>query len=160
MTTDELTALRRLVDKDRIIDLVHSYSYCVDHRLYDDVVELFTEDCVVDFGHGNGKPVRSRVALRQLFGHPEGGFEATSHHNANILVTFGDDDNAKVLTSVYAWHKRNDGVMPRLWGYYHDSVTRTSEGWLIAKRELRVLGVEDWHSNWRWALDNDVGELK
>ena len=160
MTADELAALRRLVDKDKIVDLVHRYSYCVDHRLYDDVVALFTEDCVVDYGHGNSPPVRSRAALRQLFGHPKGGFEATSHHNANVLVTFGDDDNANVLTSVYAWHTLNDGVTPRLWGYYHDSVARTSEGWRIAKRELRVLGVEEWHSNWHWALENDVGELK
>jgi 3-phenylpropionate/cinnamic acid dioxygenase small subunit len=157
MTTDELTALRRLVDKDEIVDLVHRYSYCVDHRLYDDVVELFTEDCIVDFGYDNGPPVRSRVALLRLFGHPEGGFRATSHHNANVLVTFGDDDNATVLTSVYAWHERNDGVRPKLWGYYHDSVVRTSEGWRIAKRELRVLGVEDWHSNWHWALEKGVG---
>jgi 3-phenylpropionate/cinnamic acid dioxygenase small subunit len=152
MNTDELTALRRLVDKDRIVDLVHRYSFCVDHRLYDDVVELFTEDCVVDYGHDNGSPVRSRVALRELFGNPEGGFKATSHHNANVLVTFSDDDSAVVLTSVYAWHTRSDGVTSSLWGYYHDSVTRTAEGWRIATRELRVLGVENWHSNWRWAL--------
>ena len=39
--------VRQLIDKDQIIDLVHRYSYCVDHRLYDEVVELFTEDCVV-----------------------------------------------------------------------------------------------------------------
>jgi 3-phenylpropionate/cinnamic acid dioxygenase small subunit len=157
MTTDELTALRRLLDKDEIVELVHRYSYCVDHRLYDDVVELFTEDCIVDYGYENAPPVRSHDALRQLFGHPEGGFKATSHHNANVLITFADDDNAKVLTSVYAWHTRTDGVTPRLWGYYHDSVTRTSEGWRIAERELRVLGVEHWHANWHWALDKDVG---
>jgi hypothetical protein len=160
MTADELAALRRLVDKDEIIDLVHRYSYCVDHRRYDDVVALFTEDCIVDYGYSKSPPVRSRRALRELFGHPGGGFEATSHHNANVLVTFGDDDNARVLTSVYAWHTRNDGGTPRLWGYYHDSVTRTSEGWRIATRELRVLGVEDWPSDWRWALDKDSGELE
>ena len=50
MVTDEQNALRRLLDKDSIIDLVHRYSYCVDHRLYDEVVELFTEDCTVDYG--------------------------------------------------------------------------------------------------------------
>jgi hypothetical protein len=155
MTTDELNVLRNLVDKDEIVDLIHRYSYCVDHRLYDDVVALFTEDCIVDYGPNN-QPVRSRVALRRLFGHPEGGFEATSHHNANVLVTFGGSDHATVLTSVYAWHERSDGTTPRLWGYYHDSVARTSEGWRIAERELRVLGVEDWHSNWHWALDKDV----
>jgi 3-phenylpropionate/cinnamic acid dioxygenase small subunit len=158
MGADEHSALRRLLDKDSIVDLVHRYSYCVDHRLYDEVVDLFTEDCTVDYRPGVGSPVRSRAALRQMFGHPEGAFKATSHHNANVLVTFENDDRATVRTSVYAWHEQADGVTPRLWGYYHDSVVRNPEGWRIATRELRVLGVENWHSKWHWALDVDVDE--
>ena len=159
MTTDELTALRRLVDKDKIIDLVHRYSYCVNHRRYDDVVELFTEDCIVDYGPGN-PPVRSRVALRKLLGHPEAGFKATSHHNANVLVTFGDDDNATVLTSVYAWHERKNGTTPRLWGYYDDTVA--SNFGRLAHRKARTPGPRGrgWHSNWHWALEKEVGELQ
>ena len=132
-------AVRRLIDKDEIIDLVHRYSYCVDHRLYDEVVDLFTEDCVVDYGPAFA-PVHSRPRLRQMFGHPGAGFAATSHHNANILVTFEDPDRASVNTSVYAWHRRADGTTPRLWGYYLDSVVRLPEGWRIARRQLRTLG--------------------
>ena len=45
-------ALPRLIDKDQIIDLIHRYSYLVDHRRYDEVVELLTEDCVIDYGPG------------------------------------------------------------------------------------------------------------
>ena len=51
MDSDNADAIARLIDKDQIIDLVHEYSYFVDHGLYDDVVELFTEDCLVDYGH-------------------------------------------------------------------------------------------------------------
>jgi hypothetical protein len=155
MVTDEQNALRRLLDKDSIVDLVHRYSYCVDHRLYDEVVDLFTEDCTVDYGP-DWPPVRTRAALRQMLGHPDGAFKATSHHNANVLVTFVDEDRAKVRTSVYAWHQGADGVTPRLWGYYHDSVVRTPQGWRIDTRQLCVLGVEDWHSKWHWALDVDL----
>lgn len=157
MATDEHNALRRLLDKDSIVDLVHRYSYCVDHRLYDEVVDLFTEDCTVDYGPV-WPPVRTRDALRQMFGHSDGGFRATSHHNANVLVTFENDDRATVRASVHAWHEQTDGTTPRLWGYYHDSVVRTPEGWRIDARQLRVLGVEDWHSNWHWALDVDVDQ--
>jgi hypothetical protein len=155
MVTDEPNVLRRLLDKDSIVDLVHQYSYFVDHRRYDEVVGLFTEDCTVDYGPVT-PPVRTRSALRQMFDHPAGAFTATSHHNANILVTFEDDDRANVRTSVYAWHEQADGTNPKLWGYYHDSVVRSPEGWRIETRELRVLGVEDWHSTWHWALDTDV----
>ena len=127
METDA-AAIGRLIDKDQIIDLVHQYSYFVDHGLYDDVVELFTEDCIVDYGPGIASPVHSRARLRQMFGHPEGGFAATSHHNANVLVKFDDADRASVRTSVYAWHRRTDGGTPQLWGYYHDTVVRDPDG--------------------------------
>jgi SnoaL-like domain len=153
MATDERNALRRLLDKSTIADLVHRYSYGVDHRLYDDVVDLFTEDCTLDYGP-DWPPVRTRAALRRMFEHP-GGFKATSHHNANVLITFDNDDRATVRASVYAWHEQTDGDNPRLWGYYHDTVVRTPEGWRIDTRQLRVLGVENWHSNWHWALEAD-----
>lgn len=153
MDSDAEAAVGRLIDKDQIIDLVHRYSYCVDHRLYDEVVELFTENCVVDYRPGFA-PVRSRSDLRRMFGHPEGGFAATSHHNANVLVTFEDLDHAYVRTSVYAWHQRADGSTPRLWGYYHDSVVRLPEGWRIAERQLRTLGAEDWNVQMHSAFDD------
>jgi 3-phenylpropionate/cinnamic acid dioxygenase small subunit len=152
MDSDAEAAVGRLIDKDQIIDLVHRYSYCVDHRLYDEVVELFTENCVVDYGPGFA-PLRSRSVLRRMFGHPDGVFAATSHHNANVLVTFEDLDHAYVRTSVYAWHQRADGSTPRFWGYYHDSVVRLPEGWRIAERQLRTLGAEDWNVEMHSALD-------
>jgi hypothetical protein len=155
MDTDDAAALQRLIDKDQIVDLVHRYSYGVDHRLYDDVVELFTEDCVVDYGP-SWPPVRSKAALRRMLGHPQGGFPATSHHNANVLVTFADPTHAAVHTSVYAWHQRADGTTPRLWGYYHDSVVRLPDGWRIAERQLRALGTEDFDMEMHPALDGEA----
>jgi hypothetical protein len=151
MSIDVQRAVQRLIDKDEIIDLVHRYSYGVDHRLYDEVASLFTEDCVVDYGPGV-EPIRGRLALRQIFGHP-GGFRATSHHNANVLVTFDDDDHASVHTSVYAWHQRSDLTTPRVWGYYHDTVERGPDRWLISTRQLRVLGSEDWDMAMHPAID-------
>src|SRR4051812_32264495 len=153
MNIDDSRALRRLLDKDEITDLVHRYSYCVDHRLYDEVASLFTEDCVVDYGPGIAPPGHGRLALRKMFGHPSAGYGATSHHNANVLVMFDDDDHADVRTSVYAWHQRPDLTTPKLWGYYHDRVERGRDGWLIATRQLRVLGVEDWDAPMHPAVD-------
>ena len=61
-------ALRRLRDKDEIVDLVHRYSYCVDHKLHDEVAELFTEDCVLWYGPGVAPPVHGRRGVRAMFG--------------------------------------------------------------------------------------------
>jgi len=83
---------------------------------------------------------------------------ATSHHNANVLVTFDDLGHASVRSSVYAWHQRTDGGTPRLWGYYHDSVVRLPEGWRIARRQLRTLGVEDWNMEMHSALGGEGRE--
>jgi 3-phenylpropionate/cinnamic acid dioxygenase small subunit len=155
MDNDEAAAIGRLIAKDEITELVHRYSYCVDHRLYDEVVELFTEDCVVDYGP-EYRTVRSRADLRRMLENPEGQFVATSHHNANVLVTFEDLDHASVRTSVYAWHQRSDGATPRVWGYYRDSVVRLSGGWRIAERQLRALGTEDWNALMHSALDGEA----
>src|SRR5262245_5930727 len=147
-------ALQRLLDKDEIVELVHRYSYLVDHKAHDEIAELFTEDCVVDYGPGLAPPVRGRDALRAMFGsgaaptYARPGFAATSHHNANVLVEFDGDDRATVLTSLYAWHRTGDGRTPRVWGYYHDVAVRTPDGWRLAERQLRVGGNEDWDVQW------------
>jgi ketosteroid isomerase-like protein len=155
MDSDDAVAMARLVAKDEIVDLVHRYSYYVDHRRYDDVVALFTEDCVVDFGP-EYPTLRSRASLRRMFEHPEGAFAATSHHNANVLVTFENPDHASVRTSVYAWHQRSDGVTPRLWGYYHDAVVHLADGWRIAERQLRTLGTENWDAVMHSAVESEA----
>jgi SnoaL-like domain len=163
MTLDQQSALRRLMDKDEIIDLVHQYSYYVDHRRMDKVFDLFIDDCVIDYGPALGPPMHGLAAFRAMAGGGGGGgsgsgdggggsLAATSHHNANILITFEDDDRASVRTSMYAWHKLSDGTAPRLWGYYHDTVVRASNGWRFATRQLRILGNEDWDAEWYPAI--------
>lgn len=169
MTADEETleelarTVRRLQDKDQIVDLVHRYSYLVDHRRAEELMELFTEDCVVDYGPGLAPPIRGLAALRAMFGverepSDDGpGFLATSHHNANVLVTFEDEDRASVLTSLYAWHRTTTGGTPRVWGYYHDVVVRTPDGWRIAERQMRVAGNEDWDVEWHPLIEPTGG---
>ena len=145
-------AVRRLVDKDEIVDLVHRYSYYVDQKFYDEIAELFTEDCIVDYGPGVGPPVQGRTAFRAMFGAGRG-FVVTSHHNANVLVSFEGDDRASVRTSCYAWHETSQGATPRIWGAYYDVVVRNPEGWRFARRQLRVAGSENWDAEWHPLAD-------
>ena len=161
MVSEDLErAVRRLVDKDEIVDLVHRYSYLVDHRRYDEVASLFTIDCVVDYGPV-AEVLRGRDALRAMFGPSSEssgarvGLLATSHHNANVLMTFEGDDRASVRTSVYAWHRASGDVTPQVWGYYYDVAVRTPEGWSLAERQLRVAGSESWANDWLPLADDD-----
>lgn len=145
-------AVRRLVDKEEIVDLVHRYSYYADHKFHDDLVDLFTEDCVVDYGPWVGPPTQSRTALRANLGDGRG-FVVTSHHNANVLISFDGEDRASVRSSCYAWHETLTGGTPRVWGAYYDVVVRTPEGWRFAERQLRVAGNENWDVEWHPILD-------
>jgi hypothetical protein len=53
-----------------------------------------------------------------------------------------------VRTSLYAWHRFSEDHRPRLWGYYHDVVVRTLDGWRFAARQLRIAGTESWDGDW------------
>jgi ketosteroid isomerase-like protein len=157
MTNAEMDkALGRLLDKDEIVDLVHRYSHFVDRKLYDELAELFTEDCVVDYGPGIGPVMHGRAAFRSIFG-AGGGFAATSHHNANVLIDFDGDERASVCTSLYAWHKTHEGATPRVWGCYLDVVVRTTDGWRFAERQLRIAGSEGIEIEWLPLVDPDEG---
>jgi hypothetical protein len=156
MTPDETqVALRRLMDKDAISDLVHRYSFLFDHGRLAEVVALFTPDCVIDYGPGIAPVIRGRAEFTALLSadNPHA-FLGTSHHNANVLVTFDGPDHARVATSLYAWHHAAEGPNPRVWGYYFDDVVRSSEGWLMARRELRVGGHENFPIEWKPLVDS------
>jgi hypothetical protein len=151
MTPQELeTAVRRLIDKDEIVDLVLRYSFLFDHGPVTDVPLLFTEDCIVDYGPGIAPVVHGRAAFAAMLSaeNPDA-FLATSHNNANVLVEFAGPDRAEVKTSLYAWHRPASGPQPQVWGYYFDEMVRTPDGWRIAKRQLRISGEENFPIAWR-----------
>jgi len=113
---------------------------------------------VIDYGPGVGPVIRGREGLARFrrdrgTGEAEA-FKATSHHNANVLVSFDGPDRATVLTSLYAWHQAAEGPNPRVWGYYHDVVVRTGEGWRIAERQLRIGGQEHFSLAWHPLQDD------
>jgi hypothetical protein len=140
------SSVRCLLDRAAIIDLINRYSYYTDHRMHASVADLFTEDCVVDYGPTFGPPIKSRGALLAMYAGQSGDephFVASSHHNANILVTFEDANRARVRTSLFVWHLTRDGKSPELWGYYYDTVERGTGGWRFARRELRVAGARE-----------------
>lgn len=146
--------LQQLLDKDAIVDLVHRYSYLVDHKRYDELALLFTEDCITDYGPGLGGERVGRAAFRAMFGAGDR-FVATSHHNANVLVRFDSADRATLRTSLYAWHQTADGNTPQVWGCYHDVAVRTTGGWRLTARRLRVAGSEAMPVEWAPLIDPD-----
>jgi len=153
--TDAATgAVRDLVARQAICDVIHAYCRGVDTLDAEAVAALFTEDCVVDYGPGLGQPTHGSAALAARLANGLPRFAATSHHVSNIEVELNRDaTSATTITYLLAWHRypddRPDGI---LYARYHDRFVlqddRQRSTWLIAERVLRVAGQQDFDVEW------------
>jgi ketosteroid isomerase-like protein len=141
--------LRELVDRQQISDLIHGYCRMLDMNHPEEVADLFTEDCVTDYGIGKGGPIRGRAALEKAVGRAMADFSATHHHLSNISLRFEDDGSVRGVSYIYAWHRRSgDEPDQHLWGEYHDRFVRTPDGWRIAERRLLAAGHQNFPFEW------------
>lgn len=135
-----------LADKSEIADLIHAYCYHFDRAEPEAVVDLFTDDAVIDYGPDvppmTGKAVFGPMIAQGLAER----FSATSHHVSNIVIRFDGRQAATSVCYLYAWHRyRDGGGESELWGQYHHRLERTSEGWKIARLTLCAAGTRDFH---------------
>ncbi|WP_229052375.1 nuclear transport factor 2 family protein [Aeromicrobium sp. Leaf350] len=139
----------RIADRLELQDLVHAYAEGIDDGRAEDVAAIFAEDCVFRAFAGPKGEARGREAVAVLVGRLLATFRATSHHVSNMRVDFTGEDEATGRTSLYAWHAfttdRPDGY---LWGRYVDTFRREDGRWLIAERELRIAGQQDFDFAW------------
>jgi ketosteroid isomerase-like protein len=126
-------------DRAAIEDVLYAYADLVDRARLDDLMDLFTEDAVLDYGHG--RVFTGRDTMRGLFADRLlAVYRATSHHISNVRIEV-EDDRARATCHVYAWHERaDDGATPQVWGRYLDDLVRTEDGWRIARRVIRAAG--------------------
>ncbi len=143
---DHALSLEGLLDKDEIAGLIHAYCYHFDRAEPDEVLALFTEDAVVDYGPD--VPVMTGVAaLRPMVTNGLANFfAATSHHVSNIMIRFDGPDTAHSHCHLYAWHRYGEtGAESELWGQYHHSFRRMQGGWRIARLTLSAAGARNFH---------------
>ena len=141
--------IERLEAIEAIRTLVADYSFFSDHLQVGRVVELFSDDCVVDYGVA--PRVSGRVELQAMLlasAASEVAMVSTSHHNADVRVELIDRHHAHGTVSLYAWHVRADGGRAEVWGYYFDEYVRGDGGWLISKRSLRLCGEDGFPARW------------
>ena len=137
-------ALRRLIDRQEIADLIHDYCIHVDRYEPEKVAALFTEDCITDYGAAFGGAVVGRRRVERGCGYTLAGWQATSHHVSNIRLWFEGDDAARSITYLHAWHEVDEHTPAfQIWGEYHDRFVRTEQGWRISERRFRAVGQEN-----------------
>ena len=123
-------------DRDAIRSLIHGYCFHFDRNEPEAVAALFTEDATIDYGPEHA-PIVGRDAIAPTIAVGLGErFRATSHHVSNIEITFADEDDARSVSYLYAWHEYVDGSESELWGRYLHRFRREDGEWLIAELEL------------------------
>lgn len=142
----ETAALRELLDRQAIADLIHAYCYHFDQNEPERVAALFTADATVDYGPESATIVGAESIAATIAVGLEQTFAATSHHVSNIQLTFDGPDRARGVTYLYAWHRYTDGSPDgELWGRYHHRFERTDDGWRISELVLRAAGAVSFH---------------
>ena len=141
-------ALQQLIDRQELVDLVCAYARAMDLQRPEDLVGLFTEDGVLDYGPGFGR-IAGHEAMRKRFKSGNAIFETSRHYLTNIQVEFEGADRARGVTYVYAWHRFGGGKPDgHVYGEYRDVFVRTPQGWRIAERRLLVAAEQDFPTEW------------
>jgi ketosteroid isomerase-like protein len=103
------------------------------------IAELFSEDCVVEFGPDDQLnscgPKAVAKSLERMWR-----WERTSHHLSNVSIHFNGSYNASSISYVHAWHERPDKTTATIFGQYHDELRRENDRWVITKRTMFMNG--------------------
>jgi ketosteroid isomerase-like protein len=142
--------LQALADRQAIADVLARFCERVDEYQIDAAAELFTPDCLVDYGPGRGGEQKGREALRNRLAQGQGQFRRTHHQIGQVRVEL-DGDEAAAVTYVTAWDELWDGRRETARLQYRDRLRRSPNGWLISERRTLATGIEGFEGvPWNW----------
>lgn len=142
MADDTAAALRSLLDRAAIEDVVRRYSRAIDRRDWREVASCFAVGAYADYGIFAGEIDDVIARIRQGLE----AFDKTMHLMEPRVVELSGD-TARVETYALAYHRRSDGgeekeLLVRL--KYLDEFVRDGDAWLIKRRSVEFpLGRED-----------------
>jgi ketosteroid isomerase-like protein len=122
-----------VTDEEAIRDAIGRYNLFGDSGRFDQMLELFATDATLTV---DGTAYDGKVAIRALFEAAAGPTPQHVRHFTSTLVieVAGDDASARCYFQVLT----DRGVDH--WGRYRDSLVRSGDRWLFARRDVRVDG--------------------
>ncbi|MBL3560601.1 nuclear transport factor 2 family protein [Rhodovulum sulfidophilum] len=131
MTTDIETRLKLLEDRAEIAQLRAAYCHVLDHRDWDALVQMFTED-----GEFNGLAhARGRAEIHQFFaGFVDGMAEGFWHFCTNPTIAIDKDTATGRISMQYLSVKK--GVSYVSAGHYDDRLERVDGVWKFRERKI------------------------
>lgn len=95
MPIDVDIAVRELTDRAAITEVLHAYARLVDERDFAAVAEVFTNDCLAEYGVRETDTLHSSAAVVDWLTRQLADGTATSHHISNVQISFPDADHAE-----------------------------------------------------------------
>ena len=126
--------------REGVRETIVRYAHLVDGGRFDDLLELFTEDAILEAG--TRPAAHGRAAIRALFVETGARLSAAQgrpfirHHVSTIDVDVQGPDAARARSYFLAL---TDGG-PDHWGRYHDRLVRVDGRWLFQHRRVRTEG--------------------
>jgi 3-phenylpropionate/cinnamic acid dioxygenase small subunit len=124
-------------DRLAIEALVIEYAWLLDHRRFDDVVSLFTDDADLKI---RGQKIRGAEGLQKwLDQRAASQGQRSSQHQMSLLRLEFVDDNTVRGTAGLVLHvakSGSSGSYVDLVGEYQDEYARTDDGWRFRSRVL------------------------
>jgi hypothetical protein len=139
-----------LLDRQEICDVLSLYCERIDAADIDGVVELFTEDCITDYGPASQGALEGRNRFRERLKHSQSRFSRTHHQLGQVRVV-QTPAGAHSVGYVTACHLLHDG---RRWDsrlQYHDTWVRVDGQWAISGRRVLsavIDGFDDVERTW------------
>ncbi len=129
-------AVRQLLDRNAIRELIARYAHSVDRRDLDGVAACFTADAAYRGSLGQGSIDVALAALRERMAQ----YTSTMHFIGNQLVDLsGDRATSETYAIAYHQMQREDGRRNMAVGVrYLDDLLRTEDGWRICRREVKL----------------------
>lgn len=131
-----MLSLQEISDRLEIFDLLASYSHAIDHREWDALDEVFTEDALIDYREMGGSR-GGLAATKEFLAQAMAGFAGFQHMVATSKLSF-DGDTATGRTICHnpmVLDKGNGQTHVFFCGlWYRDTFVRTPAGWRIRER--------------------------
>ncbi|HRE03131.1 MAG TPA: nuclear transport factor 2 family protein [Ilumatobacteraceae bacterium] len=130
-----MTTHSDLTDRLDIAEVLNRYAFAIDDKDWVALGEIFTDDCIADYGPFGTFDGSAAVVDWMAPAHVG---LTTQHAMANMVITVsGDTATARSYVTVSL---QPDGHEPfRVGGAYHDEFRRTGDRWQISNRSYTTI---------------------
>ena len=129
-----------LIVRDLVRDTIARYAHCADSGRFEEMVQLFTEDGVMEID--GREPMRGRAAILSFLGSVKKSLAQGAanpyirHHVSSVQIEIVSAAEASSASYFLAITEHG----PDHWGRYRDRLVPVGERWLFAHRRVRIDG--------------------